>query len=206
MQTEMNHVRTLKIMLHVYVRELRENLQMDSGRLDCLFPRLDNLLELHTHFLSRLKERQRESLVSANDRNYTINRVADILIAQVGSMHTDMYFLKSSHYRDRSLQYDARIKSQHAGLQMYVHRHEAVRVSEVTLGFTLQFSGEIGERMKDSYGDFCSRHTEAVNYYKEQQQNNKKFQNIMRVRHISTSVIFAQIYFCSTLYKAHFSL
>ncbi|GLD50140.1 rho guanine nucleotide exchange factor 18 isoform X4 [Lates japonicus] len=124
MQTEMHHVRTLKIMLRVYVRELKENLQMDSGRLDCLFPRLENLLELHTHFLSCLKERRRENLVSPNDRNYTINRVADILITQ--------------------------------------------------------FSGEIGERMKDSYGDFCSHHTEAVSYYKEQLQNNKKFQNIIR--------------------------
>lgn len=38
MQTEMHHVRTLKIMLRVYVRELKENLQMDAGRLDCLFP------------------------------------------------------------------------------------------------------------------------------------------------------------------------
>ncbi|XP_026160604.1 rho guanine nucleotide exchange factor 18 isoform X2 [Mastacembelus armatus] len=124
MQTEMHHVRTLKIMQRVYVRELKENLQMDSGRLDCLFPCLENLLELHTHFLSRLKERRHESLVLPSDRNYTINRVADILIAQ--------------------------------------------------------FSGEIGERMKDSYGDFCSRHNEAVNYYKEQLQNNKKFQNIIR--------------------------
>ncbi|KAM7388212.1 hypothetical protein PAMP_024404 [Pampus punctatissimus] len=124
MQTEMNHVRTLKIMLRVYVRELKENLQMDSGKLDCLFPRLENLLELHTHFLSRLKERRRENLVSPTDRNYTINRVADILIAQ--------------------------------------------------------FSGEIGERMKDSYGDFCSHHTEAVSYYKEQLQNNKRFQIIIR--------------------------
>ncbi|XP_040896037.1 rho guanine nucleotide exchange factor 18 isoform X2 [Toxotes jaculatrix] len=124
MQTEMHHVRTLKIMQRVYVRELKENLQMDSGRLDCLFPRLENLLELHTHLLSCLKERRRENLVSPNDRNYTINRVADILIAQ--------------------------------------------------------FSGEIGERMKDSYGDFCSHHTEAVSYYKEQLQNNKKFQNIIR--------------------------
>uniref|UniRef100_A0A671YYJ1 Rho/Rac guanine nucleotide exchange factor 18 n=1 Tax=Sparus aurata TaxID=8175 RepID=A0A671YYJ1_SPAAU len=124
MQTEMHHVRTLKIMLHVYVRELKENLQMDAGRLDCLFPRLENLLELHTHFLSRLKERQRENLISPNDRNYTVNRVADILISQ--------------------------------------------------------FSGEVGERMKDCYGDFCSHHTEAVSYYKEQLQNNKKFQNIIR--------------------------
>lgn len=84
MQTEMHHVRTLKIMLHIYVRELRENLQMDPGRLECLFPRLENLLELHTHFLSRLKERQRESRSSPSDRNYTIHRVADILIEQVG--------------------------------------------------------------------------------------------------------------------------
>lgn len=49
----------------------------------------------------------------------------------------------------------------------------------------LQFSGEIGERMKDSYGDFCSHHAEAVSYYKEQLQNNKKFQIIIRVRHIT---------------------
>uniref|UniRef100_A0A3P8RME7 Rho/rac guanine nucleotide exchange factor (GEF) 18b n=1 Tax=Amphiprion percula TaxID=161767 RepID=A0A3P8RME7_AMPPE len=124
MQTEMHHVRTLKIMLRVYVRELKENLQMDSGRLDCLFPRLENLLDLHTHFLSRLKERRRENLVSPNDRNYTMNRVADILITQ--------------------------------------------------------FSGEIGERMKDSYGDFCSRHPEAVSYYKDQMHNNKRFHNIIR--------------------------
>lgn len=85
MQTEMHHVRTLKIMLRVYVRELKENLQMDSGRLDCLFPRLESLLDLHTHFLSRLKERRRENLVPPSDRNYTINRVADILITQVGT-------------------------------------------------------------------------------------------------------------------------
>uniref|UniRef100_A0AAQ4PR59 Rho/rac guanine nucleotide exchange factor (GEF) 18b n=1 Tax=Gasterosteus aculeatus aculeatus TaxID=481459 RepID=A0AAQ4PR59_GASAC len=124
MQTEMHHVRTLKIMLRVYVQELKDKLQMDAGKLDCLFPQLENLLELHTHFLSRLKERQRENFVSPNDRNYAINRLADILISQ--------------------------------------------------------FSGEIGERMKESYGDFCSHHTEAVSYYKEQLHNNKKFQNLIR--------------------------
>uniref|UniRef100_A0A8C5I802 Rho/rac guanine nucleotide exchange factor (GEF) 18b n=1 Tax=Gouania willdenowi TaxID=441366 RepID=A0A8C5I802_GOUWI len=130
MQTEMHHVRTLKIMLRVYVRELKENLQMEPGRLDCLFPRLENLLELHTHFLSRLKERRQESLVSPDDRNYTINRVADILITQ--------------------------------------------------------FSGEIGEKMKECYGDFCSHHHEAVSYYKDQLQNSKRFQNIIRkINHLS---------------------
>ncbi|XP_066503243.1 rho guanine nucleotide exchange factor 18 [Hoplias malabaricus] len=124
MQTEMHHVRTLKIMLRVYLRELRETLQLDERRLDCLFPQLDSLLDLHHRFLSCLKERRQEALQPGSDRNYSIDRVADIL--------------------------------------------------------TEQFSGECGERMKESYGAFCSRHTEAVNFYKEQLQNNKKFQNLIR--------------------------
>ncbi|XP_055073138.2 rho guanine nucleotide exchange factor 18 isoform X2 [Misgurnus anguillicaudatus] len=123
-QTEMHHVRTLKIMQRVYAREMRETLQMDDRRLDCLFPQLDNLLELHSHFLSRLRERRAESLQTGSEHDYAIQKLSDILISQ--------------------------------------------------------FSGELGERMKESYGDFCSRHTEAVNYYKEQLQSNKKFQNLMR--------------------------
>lgn len=200
MQTEMHHVRTLKIMLRVYVRELKENLQMDSGKLDCLFPRLENLLELHTHFLSRLKERQRENLVSPNDRNYAINRLSDILITQVGCprrthMHTNgsIDFLNTSHNRVTHAEYDAQMIKQHSTCAAvrygpaYTHRlHKQNR--DMTVFFVLQFSGEIGERMKDSYGDFCSHHTEAVSYYKEQLQNNKKFQNIIRVRHISLQI------------------
>nr|XP_057928711.1 rho guanine nucleotide exchange factor 18 isoform X2 [Doryrhamphus excisus] len=124
MQTEMHHVRTLKIMLHVYVKELKETLQLDSGRLECLFPRLENLLDLHMNFLSRLKERQRDNIVSATEGNYTVDRIADVLIAQ--------------------------------------------------------FSGEIGEKMKASYGDFCSHHSEAMGYYKEQMQTNKRFHSIIR--------------------------
>lgn len=49
----------------------------------------------------------------------------------------------------------------------------------------LKFSGEIGEKMRDCYGHFCSHHTEAVGYYKEQKQNNKKFHNVIRVRNAS---------------------
>ena len=88
MQTEMHHVRTLKIMLRVYVRELKENLQMEPCKLDCLFPRLENLLELHGNFLSRLKERRRDSLLASSERNYFINRLADVLIGQVGVTHS----------------------------------------------------------------------------------------------------------------------
>ncbi|XP_058257675.1 rho guanine nucleotide exchange factor 18 isoform X6 [Hemibagrus wyckioides] len=123
-QTEMHHVRTLKIMLLVYVHELRETLQLDERRLDCLFPQLETLLDLHGHFLSRLRERRQDTLEPGSQCNYIIHSVADIL-------------------------------------------------SE-------QFSGELGERMKESYGVFCSHHTEAVSYYKEQLQSNKKFQNHIR--------------------------
>ncbi|GAA6093318.1 rho guanine nucleotide exchange factor 18 isoform X1 [Tachysurus ichikawai] len=123
-QTEMHHVRTLKIMLLVYVHELRETLQLDERRLDCLFPQLEILLDLHGNFLSRLRERRQNTLEPGSQRNYVIHSVSDIL-------------------------------------------------SE-------QFSGELGERMKESYGLFCSHHTEAVNYYKEQLQSNKKFQNHIR--------------------------
>ncbi|KAI2650539.1 Rho guanine nucleotide exchange factor 18 [Labeo rohita] len=123
-QTEIHHVRTLKIMLRVYARDLREALQLDDRKLDCLFPRLDSLLELHNHFLSRLRERRAEFLQPGSEHNYAIHKLSDILISQ--------------------------------------------------------FSGELGERMKESYGEFCSRHTEAVNYYKEQLQSNKKFQNLIR--------------------------
>lgn len=46
----------------------------------------------------------------------------------------------------------------------------------------LQFSGENGERMKEKYGVFCSGHNEAVSHYKLLLQQNKKFQNLIKVK------------------------
>ncbi|XP_042277469.1 rho guanine nucleotide exchange factor 28-like isoform X2 [Thunnus maccoyii] len=43
-----------------------------------------------------------------------------------------------------------------------------------------QFSDENAEKMKQVYGEFCSHHTEAVNFFKELQQQNKKFQNFVK--------------------------
>lgn len=80
-------MRTLKIMLRVYARELRETLQLDDRRLDCLFPQLDSLLELHNHFLSRLRERRAESVQPGSEHNYAINKLADILISQVHTLN-----------------------------------------------------------------------------------------------------------------------
>lgn len=35
--------------------------------------------------------------------------------------------------------------------------------------------------MKQLYGEFCSRHNEAVNFFKELQQHNKRFQIFIKV-------------------------
>ncbi|XP_057209012.1 rho guanine nucleotide exchange factor 28 isoform X2 [Triplophysa rosa] len=42
--------------------------------------------------------------------------------------------------------------------------------------FLQQFSQENAEKMKQVYGEFCSHHTEAVSFFKELQQQNKRFQ------------------------------
>ncbi|KAK1786839.1 hypothetical protein P4O66_017223, partial [Electrophorus voltai] len=123
-QTEINHVRTLKVMLRVYVHELRHTLQMDDAQLGRFLPCLDQLLYNHQHFLDRLKQRRKESLEPGSERNYYMERIGDILLAQ--------------------------------------------------------FSDELRSRLRDSYGMFCSSHTEAVNFYKDQLQNSKKFQHLMR--------------------------
>ncbi|XP_062968273.1 rho guanine nucleotide exchange factor 18 isoform X2 [Cynocephalus volans] len=81
-QTEVHHVRTLKIMLKVYSRALQEELQFSSEAISHLFPCADDLLEMHGHFLSRLKERRLESLEEGSDRNYIIQKIGDLLVQQ----------------------------------------------------------------------------------------------------------------------------
>uniref|UniRef100_A0A3Q3G4A6 Rho guanine nucleotide exchange factor (GEF) 28a n=1 Tax=Labrus bergylta TaxID=56723 RepID=A0A3Q3G4A6_9LABR len=51
------------------------------------------------------------------------------------------------------------------------------RIGDVLLQ---QFSDENSEKMKQVYGDFCSRHNEAVSFFKELQQHNKRFQNFIK--------------------------
>ncbi|XP_029930952.1 rho guanine nucleotide exchange factor 18a [Myripristis murdjan] len=123
-QTEMHHVRTIKILLYVYMHELRESLQMEDAKLERLFPGLDVLLHLHQHFLICLKVRRTQSLEAGCPNNYQITQLGDILISQ--------------------------------------------------------FSGDLGEKMKECYSVFCGHQTDAVGFYKEQLQNSKKLQGHMR--------------------------
>ncbi|XP_023560842.1 rho guanine nucleotide exchange factor 18 isoform X2 [Octodon degus] len=82
MQTEAHHVRTLKIMLKVYCRALLEELQFSSKAVSRLFPCVDDLLILHSHFLARLKERRQEALEEGSERNYVIQKIGDLLVQQ----------------------------------------------------------------------------------------------------------------------------
>lgn len=58
--------------------------------------------------------------------------------------------------------------------------HSDTRPSSASDGLS-QFSDENAEKMKTLYGEFCSHHTEAVNVFKELQQQNKKVQNFVKV-------------------------
>lgn len=82
----MHHVRTLKILLHVYMYELKESLQLEEARLERLFPRVDALLVLHQHFLCCLKQCRQQALEQDSPHNYRITQLGDILISQVGSL------------------------------------------------------------------------------------------------------------------------
>jgi hypothetical protein len=97
MQTEAHHVRTLKIMLKVYSRALQEELQFSSKAVSRLFPCADDLLEVHSHFLARLKERRQEALEEGNERNYVIQKIGDLLVQQVSVARTGMEPYKPPH-------------------------------------------------------------------------------------------------------------
>ncbi|XP_074533166.1 uncharacterized protein LOC141796122 isoform X2 [Halichoeres trimaculatus] len=89
-QTEFHHVRTLKIMTEVYYKGLQKELQLDTLTLDKIFPVLDDLLEVHTRFLSRLLERKRASSSEGqNNNNFLICSVGDILLQQFSGCVAD---------------------------------------------------------------------------------------------------------------------
>ncbi|XP_010221765.1 PREDICTED: A-kinase anchor protein 13 [Tinamus guttatus] len=82
MQTEMHHVRTLKIMNDVYSAGMIKELQYDQHVVDKIFPCLENLLHIHSHFFQRILERKRESLADKSEKNFVIRRIGDILVNQ----------------------------------------------------------------------------------------------------------------------------
>uniref|UniRef100_A0A8C1UR22 Si:dkey-172h23.2 n=1 Tax=Cyprinus carpio TaxID=7962 RepID=A0A8C1UR22_CYPCA len=130
-QTEMHHLRTLRIMSDVYSKGLLTDLQLEGQMVEKMFPMLEDLLELHSFFFSALLEKKKEGKLEGTD-GFIINRIGDVLVSQ--------------------------------------------------------FSDFNAENMKKIYGRFCSRHSEAVNFYKELHARDKHFQAFIRKK-MSSSVV-----------------
>ncbi|NXW09568.1 ARHG2 factor, partial [Fregetta grallaria] len=81
-QTEIHHVRTLKIMASMFRKAMLEDLQVDPATVQKIFPCVDELSQIHERFLAQLLERRRESLAHDSNKNFVINRLGDILINQ----------------------------------------------------------------------------------------------------------------------------
>ncbi|XP_028650905.1 rho guanine nucleotide exchange factor 1a isoform X2 [Erpetoichthys calabaricus] len=88
-QTELHHVRTLKIMSGIFRRGMIEDLHLDSSIVHGIFPCLDELEDIHTNFLSQLLLRRKESLASGSDHNFVIMQLGDILIQQFSGESVD---------------------------------------------------------------------------------------------------------------------
>ncbi|XP_016065084.1 PREDICTED: A-kinase anchor protein 13 isoform X3 [Miniopterus natalensis] len=82
MQTELHHVRTLKIMSDVYSRGMVTDLLFEQQMVEKLFPCLDELISIHSQFFQRILERKKESLVDKNEKNFLIKRIGDVLVNQ----------------------------------------------------------------------------------------------------------------------------
>nr|XP_021135602.1 rho guanine nucleotide exchange factor 2-like [Columba livia] len=81
-QTELHHVRTLKIMGSLFRRAMLEELALDPGTVHGIFPGLDELRQIHQRFLAQLLERRRHSLACDSNKNFVIDRLGDILVNQ----------------------------------------------------------------------------------------------------------------------------
>ncbi|KAI3374773.1 hypothetical protein L3Q82_021329, partial [Scortum barcoo] len=103
-QTEMHHVRTLKILLHVYMHALKQSLLIEEARLERLFLGVEGLLALHQRFLNSLKARQNESKDEGSPNNYQITQLGDILISQfsgmLGERMVECYSVFCSHHTE----------------------------------------------------------------------------------------------------------
>ncbi|XP_034523796.1 A-kinase anchor protein 13 isoform X8 [Ailuropoda melanoleuca] len=82
MQTELHHIRTLKIMSDVYSRGMMTELLFEQQTVEKLFPCLDELIGIHSQFFQKILERKKESLVDKSEKNFLIKRMGDVLVNQ----------------------------------------------------------------------------------------------------------------------------
>lgn len=76
-------MRTLHIMERMFRQAMLEELQLDPNIVYAVFPCLDQLTKIHSHFLEQLLQRRNNSLQSGSTCNFTIHQLGDILLEQV---------------------------------------------------------------------------------------------------------------------------
>ncbi|MCI4395488.1 hypothetical protein PGIGA_G00181150 [Pangasianodon gigas] len=88
-QTELHHVRTLRIMDGVFRRGMLDEVQLEPGVVHVLFPCLEKLLVIHTRFLTQLLNRRQHCLQPDSTHNFTISCISDILLQQFSGQCAD---------------------------------------------------------------------------------------------------------------------
>uniref|UniRef100_A0A8C7HSR4 Rho guanine nucleotide exchange factor (GEF) 2a n=1 Tax=Oncorhynchus kisutch TaxID=8019 RepID=A0A8C7HSR4_ONCKI len=81
-QTELHHVRTLRIMERVFRQGMLEEVQLEPGVVHAIFPCLDRLTAIHARFLAQLLTRRNHSLQPGSTYNFTIHQLGDVLLEQ----------------------------------------------------------------------------------------------------------------------------
>ncbi|TSN21173.1 Rho guanine nucleotide exchange factor 2 [Bagarius yarrelli] len=88
-QTELHHVRTLRIMEGVFRRGMLEEVLLEPGVVHAVFPCLDQLVALHSRFVSQLLSRRNHSLALGSATNFTIQQLGDVLVEQFSGQNAD---------------------------------------------------------------------------------------------------------------------
>uniref|UniRef100_I3KQN2 Rho/rac guanine nucleotide exchange factor (GEF) 18a n=1 Tax=Oreochromis niloticus TaxID=8128 RepID=I3KQN2_ORENI len=100
-KTEVHLVHTLKILLGVYMHELRQSQLIEEGRLKRLFLGIEPLLIVHKHFLKCLKMCQNQSQEEGNPIIYQIPQIPNVLISQfsgsIGDRMVECYGMFCGH-------------------------------------------------------------------------------------------------------------
>ncbi|KAJ8249502.1 hypothetical protein GJAV_G00236130 [Gymnothorax javanicus] len=79
MRTEMHHLRTLRVVAEVYRKGMLTEVALEPQTAERVFPALDELLEIHSGFLTRLLELRREGSESGA---FLIHNIGDVLVTQ----------------------------------------------------------------------------------------------------------------------------
>ncbi|KPP61646.1 rho guanine nucleotide exchange factor 2-like [Scleropages formosus] len=73
----------------VYRRGMLEEVRLEPGLVHGVFPCLDRLLSLHSHFLAQLLLRKNHSLAPGSSTNFTIHQLGDVLQEQFSGQNAD---------------------------------------------------------------------------------------------------------------------